>query len=103
MLLDKINEILFKINNYLPKFMKVDKILHFGICFILSFLFGTHGVALAFSAGITKEYADSLNPQTNWSWGDIVAGFLGIIIGYPLGFYVLNGDFMLYFLYNLIY
>ena len=81
MLLDKINEILFKINNYLPKFMKVDKILHFGICFILSFLFGTHGVALAFSAGVTKEYCDYLNPNSKWSWGDIVADIIGIIIG----------------------
>lgn len=92
-----------KINDRLPKFMKLDKIYHFCICFILSFLFGTHGVASAFSAGITKEYADFLNPQTNFSWGDILADFLGIIIGYPLGIYLLKGDFMLYFLYNLIY
>lgn len=92
-----------KIIKYFPKFIQPDKLYHFIICFTLSFLFGTHGVAASFSASITKEFSDSLNPNIHWSWGDIIADFLGIVIGYPLGLIIFKGDFMLNLLYNLIY
>lgn len=92
-----------KISKYFLKFIKPDKLYHFIICFSLSFLFGSYGVVASISAGVTKEYADSLNPNSEWSWGDILADFLGIIIGYPLGIMFFNGDYLLSFLYNLIY
>ena len=92
-----------RISIYLPKYIKLDKIYHFIICFSLSFLFGSYGVVASISAGITKEFADSLNPNSEWSWGDILADFLGIVVGYPLGILFFNGDYLLRFLYNLIY
>ena len=87
-----------RISKYFPKFIKPDKLYHFIICFSLSFLFGSYGVVASISAGITKEFADSLNPNSEWSWGDILADFLGIVIGYPLGLFVFKGENLFNFL-----
>ena len=81
-----------KISKYFPKFIKPDKLYHFIICFMLSFLFGSYGVVASISAGVTKEFSDSINPNSHWSWGDILADFLGIAIGYPLGLFVFKGE-----------
>jgi hypothetical protein len=54
-----------------------DKVLHFGACFVLSLY--QWDVALA--AAIAKEYGDYNNPNSGWSWWDIVADALGIGTG----------------------
>lgn len=78
------NKILVKIREKLPPWIEIDKFLHFSVCFILSFIFGTYGVAIAILASLIKEYKDMLTPGNSWSWGDIIADGLGIIIGYSL-------------------
>ena len=54
-----------------------DKLLHALICFILAI----YSIDVALTAAITKEYADSKAYGNKWSWGDIGADIVGIIIG----------------------
>lgn len=75
--------------------MQKDKILHFSasaalviimmtiffICNSNWVLAALAGTAVSATAGITKEYADSLNPNNKWDWKDIIADALGISAG----------------------
>jgi len=54
-----------------------DKLYHFGICFIVSIFQPWLAVGLA----LGKEYGDSRSQGNTWSWGDILADALGIILG----------------------
>lgn len=83
-----------------------DYILHFGVCFlstsiigILSFLLVNHflgytpalvaslfGAVFALGLGIGKEAGDKNNPKSGWSWGDLVADGLGILVGLIINF-----------------
>lgn len=96
-------EKLLKIATWLSKLTGVrgDYILHFGVCSlstsiigIASFLVVNHflgytpaliaglfGAVFALGLGIGKESGDKNNPNSGWSWGDLVADGLGIAVG----------------------
>lgn len=66
--------------------MRFDKLLHFlgcyFICASLYILFGWIWVAVcvALIAGFLKEWIDSRDDRNRWSWGDVLADVLGIIV-----------------------
>lgn len=68
--------------NALPHF---DKVKHFGACLIAT-LFSWE---LAIGLAIGKEYGDYNNPNSGWSWGDLVADALGIATGLLIKHYLL--------------
>lgn len=68
------------------KFQK-DKILHFTACLIPS-LAGLYGAAFAAGLAIGKEYGDSKATGNFWSWGDLLADGLGIVIGLIINFLI---------------
>ena len=55
----------------------IDKVEHFVVCFLLTL------ISWEFAAGwgIGKETGDYFNPNSGWSWGDLVADGLGIGFG----------------------
>ena len=61
-----------------------DKLYHFGICLIASIFQPWLAVGLA----LGKEYGDSKAESNMWSWGDILADTLGIILGGLIGILV---------------
>lgn len=99
-------ERLYDMTGWLSKLTGIrgDYILHFGVCSfstyligILSFLivnvlFGPipavvaslFGAVFALGLGIGKEMGDKNNPNSGWSWGDLVADGLGIVVGTTL-------------------
>lgn len=71
--------------------MQKDKIKHFTYCAVATFFVGaitgpTYGVCIGAGLGIGKEYGDMVAKGNTWSWGDILADALGIIIGALLSF-----------------
>lgn len=96
-------EKLLKIATWLSKLTGIrgDYILHFGVCSlstsvigVLSFLVvnlllgytpaliaSLFGAVFALGLGIGKESGDRNNPNSGWSWGDLVADSLGIASG----------------------
>lgn len=70
-----------------------DKKIHFLVCVIITILVGIPvsligiwsgiiaGSSAALSAGITKEYCDSKQPNNHWCWWDLLADALGVIVG----------------------
>ena len=89
--------------------IRSDYILHFGVCSlstsiigIVSFLvvnrfFGYipalvasfSGAAFALGLSLGKELGDKNNPKSGWSWGDLVADGLGIVLGILINKYVI--------------
>ena len=80
----------------------IDKLYHFSICFIISFVVGivmlpiTTLFGIMFSsfmcgsaAALAKEYADKVNPNNKWDWKDIIADYCGIGLAMML-LYVLS-------------
>ena len=64
--------------------MQLDKLLHFTICFAVSIF--QPWLAVGLSLG--KEYGDSKAQGNKWSWGDILADALGVILGGLIGILV---------------
>lgn len=78
-----------------------DYILHFGVCSLstsiiglISFLVVNHflgytpalvaslfGAVFALGLGVGKESGDRNNPNSGWSWWDLLADALGIVVG----------------------
>lgn len=61
-----------------------DKILHFGVNFIMALsavLSYPFAVGLCIGASFGKEYGDSNASGNSWSWADIVADMLGMAAG----------------------
>lgn len=54
-----------------------DKLQHFAVCFIASLFSPLIAIGLA----IGKEYGDSRAPGNHWCWMDLLADFIGIVIG----------------------
>lgn len=54
-----------------------DKLYHFSVCFVIA-LYSTEA---ALAAALAKEYGDSKAYGNYWSWWDILADVLGIILG----------------------
>lgn len=73
--------------NQIKKFLKNDKILHMICCFAIVVIFGlilniVSGIALALIASFGKEAYDEVRPNGyGWSWDDILADLLGIVLG----------------------
>ena len=61
-----------------------DKVLHFLVSFVIAFplmavnIYLAIGVTLAI--GLYKEFTDSHKEGSYWSWGDLLADFLGIFL-----------------------
>lgn len=101
--MNKIKDIFYSTANWLSNKtgIRADYILHFGICSlstsiigILSFIVVNHflgytpaliaslfGAVFALGLSIGKESGDKNNPNSGWSWGDLVADGLGITAG----------------------
>lgn len=54
-----------------------DKLYHFSVCFVIA-LYSTEA---AIVGALAKEYGDSKAYGNTWSWADILADVLGIILG----------------------
>lgn len=99
----KDKQAMYKIANFISVLIGVgvDYILHFGVCSlsasiigIASFLVVNHffgytpaliaslfGAVFALGLSVGKESGDKNNPNSGWSWGDLVADGLGITAG----------------------
>lgn len=104
-------EKLLKIANWLSRKtgLRGDYVLHFGVCSlstsiigILSFLAVNHflgyvpgvvaslfGAVFALGLSLGKEFGDKSNPGSGWSWWDLVADGLGILVGILINKYVI--------------
>lgn len=104
-------ERLYDMTNWLSKLtgLRGDYILHFGVCFlstsiigILFFLVVNHfsgyvpgvvaslfGAVFALGLSLGKEFGDRNNPNSGWSWGDIKADGVGILLGLVLLYFTL--------------
>jgi hypothetical protein len=73
--------------NQIKKFLKNDKILHIICCFAIVVIFGlvlniVSGITIALIASFGKEVYDEVRPNgSGWSWDDILADLLGIVLG----------------------
>lgn len=92
-----------KIANWLSNRIGVrgDYILHFGVCFLSTSIIGIlpflvvnyflgyipgivaslFGAVFAAGLSIGKESGDKNNPNSGWSWSDLIADALGILVG----------------------
>ena len=66
--------------------MKKDKLYHFGICLIVTLLFGflinpITGAVGALGLGFGKEYGDSKAPGNSWDNWDLLADTIGVVVG----------------------
>ena len=83
--------------------MQIDKLIHAGCCFIIAAVFAIIAVCFgatligsaiigflaALAVGITKEYCDYINPNSFWDWWDLLADFIGALIGCCVSFFAL--------------
>lgn len=70
-----------------------DKIKHFVYSalgtLVAGFILGaTYGVCFGVGLGLGKEYGDMVAKGNTWSWGDILADVVGIIVGALLAFLI---------------
>lgn len=76
-------ETINKIINFIGK----DKILHFICCFLIVIIVGVMSLpVIGLSAGIIvallkETYDEFREGGTGWDWKDIIADFIGIILG----------------------
>lgn len=101
-------KILYQAANWLSKKTGVrsDYILHFGVCSLstsiiglTSFLVVNHflgyipalvaslfGAVFALGLSLGKEFGDKNNPNSAWSWGDLVADLAGALTGLVINY-----------------
>lgn len=94
---------LLQIAAWLSKLIGIrgDYILHFGVCSLSTSIIGIasflvvnnffgyvpgivaslFGAVFAAGLSIGKEAGDKNNPGSGWSWGDLIADALGILVG----------------------
>lgn len=74
----------------------MDKILHFGVCFIASFILTfvskDAGIFFASGLGIGKEYGDSKAVGNHWDNFDLLADGLGLLCGFALCMLIIKGE-----------
>lgn len=46
---------------------------------------GLAGLLTAMGTGVGKEYGDKASPSNRWDWYDILADFIGAIVGASIG------------------
>lgn len=63
-----------------------DKLQHFSICAVTSVLSPTLAIGLA----IGKECGDSVSPVNKWSWSDLLADGVGVVIGTIVHYFIFN-------------
>ena len=71
--------------NQIKKFLKNDKVLHLICCVAIVVIFGSimnvvSGIALALIASFGKEAYDEVKYK-GWSWDDLLADLIGIVLG----------------------
>ena len=75
-----------------------DKKLHFTCCMLIAlattiligllsnwYAGGLAGLLTAMGTGVGKEYGDKINPYNKWDWYDILADFIGAVVGASIG------------------
>ena len=99
---------LYQAANWLSKKigLRGDYMLHYGVCFlstsiigIVSFLVVNHflgyvpgvvaslfGAVFALGLSLGKEFGDKNNPNSGWSWGDLVADLAGALTGLVINY-----------------
>ena len=76
-----------KIIRWLSNKLRVqsDKILHFLVCFIITFIASFVNPIMAgifcLILGLYKEFMDMHEKENFWSWQDIIADIMGICFG----------------------
>lgn len=63
-----------------------DKLQHFSICVVASVLSPT----LAIGLSLGKEFGDSVSPVNKWSWSDLLADGVGVVIGTIVHYFIFN-------------
>ena len=72
-----------------------DKLMHFGVCAIVSVLAmilmrviaaplavaALSAILISVCLGVGKEYGDMANPYNSWDWKDFLADVVGAVIG----------------------
>lgn len=79
-----------------------DKKLHFTCCLLIALVTtlligllsnwyagGLAGLLTAMGTGVGKEYGDKINPYNKWDWYDILADFIGTIVGITIGMIII--------------
>lgn len=79
-----------------------DKKLHFICCMLIAlattiligvlsnwYAGGLAGLLTAMGTGVGKEYGDKINPYNKWDWYDILADFIGTIVGIAIGMIII--------------
>lgn len=79
-----------------------DKKLHFTCCMLIALattiLIGLlsnwyagslAGLLTAMGTGVGKEYGDKINPYNRWDWYDVLADFIGTIVGITIGIIII--------------
>ena len=73
----------------------MDKVLHFGVCFLVNMVISfampsqaVTGVGLSVGLSLGKEYGDSQSEDNYFSNYDLLSDGLGISLGVGLGLYV---------------
>ena len=77
------------INPHLPAWLKLDKLMHFSVCFMFS-IFGIVPAVFVAGLSIGKEWGDYFNKDSGWCWRDLIADGLGILAGLALHYMVKN-------------
>lgn len=75
-----------------------DKYLHFTCCMLIALIVTSilglmsnwyvgvlAGLSTAIGTGVGKEYGDCKAPGNKWDWKDILADFVGAIVGSLIG------------------
>lgn len=75
--------------------LATDKLLHFGVCFIINFMISTampsqsiNGIGFSVGLSLGKEYGDSKAIGNTWDNYDLMADAAGIAIGTTTGLFI---------------
>ena len=81
-----------KIINFFTKLGMNDKDIHalINIIIVVFFSFWNIGIGVFFALGLSigKEVGDYFNPTSNGYFGDLIADFIGILIGLSLVLFI---------------
>jgi hypothetical protein len=83
-------DLLQKLSNFTH--IQTDKILHFGVSFIGSFILNfIHPLMsiFVFLFGLYKEFTDMHEKDNFWSWGDILADIIGIVFALSIYYIII--------------
>ena len=62
----------------------IDKLLHFGVSFVITFVLSfiniLFAIVLTSIIGLYKEFIDSHKINNYWSWKDLIADGIGVVV-----------------------